>query len=48
MKAMNFNARKLSNGSTILENRMPLHAMLGWLGADDDPPKEEKCDFDPL
>lgn len=33
----------------ILENPIPLAVFLGWLSDDDDDkPREEKCDFDPL
>lgn len=48
MEAMDFNVRKRLMGGAILENPTPLHAMLGWLSADNDPPTEEKCNFDTL
>jgi len=48
MKTINFNVQRRFMCGAILENPTPLHAMLGWLSADDDPPKEEKCNFDTL
>lgn len=37
-----------NRAGAILENPIPLTVFLGWLSDDDDKPREEKCDFDPL
>ena len=39
---------RLHLGGAVLENPIPMHAIFGWAGDDDDEPRVPKCKYDVL